>query len=150
MGLRLFCTFSIVCSGCVTAPPVPPAPTMETRVVLPSGEMSKTKISGPSETDFRRSVQQSNQQKAQIEQCYNLSLEKSPHRQGTVSIQFTLAVNGTVSNALVESDTIKDEVLNACLCRTIDSWIFPGLIEEETDFIYPFVFVAAQQVEPKH
>ncbi len=78
---------------------------------------------------------------AQIRYCYQRELNKDPSLSGKIVVKFTIAADGTVSDATIDSSTMNSEAVESCLCGRFLRFVFP---EPEGGGIvvvtYPFVF----------
>jgi TonB family protein len=70
--------------------------------------------------------------------CYLHALRLRPDLAGRVVVRFTVDPAGAVSSARVESDSVGDPTMSACMLDAVRHWRFPAGTESET-VSYPFV-----------
>jgi TonB family protein len=80
----------------------------------------------------------------QVRYCYQDALVRRPSLEGRLVTQFTIAPNGRVLAAVVQSSTLKEVSVEACVVNAIKRWEFPapnggGLVMVS----YPFSFAPA-------
>jgi hypothetical protein len=93
-------------------------------------------------SEIRRTVQR---HENDIRVCYNHALQRDPVAAGRVSMQFLIAVDGTVPVAFVESSAIDDWRLHECISATIRRWTFPVPPGVRPSVVrYPYVFSATR------
>jgi hypothetical protein len=78
---------------------------------------------------------------AQIRYCYQRELQKDPSLGGKISIKFTIAKDGSVSKASVNSTTINNGAVESCVVGRFYKMQFPepkggGIVIVK----YPFIF----------
>ena len=99
----------------------------------------KPKVSGSlDKTVIQRVMRQKRQA---IRYCYEKSLKIDPTMSGKIVVSFVITPEGTVSEASIKSNTLKNEDIKACLLKVIRSMKFPapkggGIVK----ITYPFVF----------
>jgi len=74
--------------------------------------------------------------------CYESELRLNPKLEGKVTVEFTIARTGTVTEARVISSTLHSAKVEGCMVKTIKRWRFPRP-DDEAIIAYPFVFQAA-------
>lgn len=76
--------------------------------------------------------------------CYETALRSHPHATGRVLVHWTVAADGSVSQADVRQTTLHDaKQLERCLVDEIRTWRFPKpAASGRVDVTYPFVFHA--------
>jgi TonB family protein len=74
-----------------------------------------------------------------IEACYEIALAKGPHPGGEIRIAFSIAPNGRIKEASVQSSTVKDAEVEQCTLRAFRAMQFPTA-EKPTNVSFPFVF----------
>jgi len=74
--------------------------------------------------------------------CYESELRLNPKLEGKVTVEFTIARTGTVTDARVISSTLHSAKVEGCMIKTIKRWRFPRP-DDEAIIAYPFVFQAA-------
>jgi len=76
----------------------------------------------------------------EVRACYEKKLATSPALQGRVMVQFTVGHDGTVVAAIVQSSTIDDANLNACIVEATRRWRYPPPCGDGIVIVsYPFV-----------
>jgi TonB family protein len=80
----------------------------------------------------------------QVRACYDRALKQKPSLAGIVEIRFTISVEGRVTASSVHRNTSGHEGLGKCLAVVIKRWRFPRPVGGAVDFVYPFVFSAAE------
>ena len=77
----------------------------------------------------------------EVKACYERRLTDQPGLEGRVSVQFTIAATGAVSNSALAQSSMKDAAVEQCLVLAVRGWEFPrpegGGIVVVT---YPFTF----------
>lgn len=63
---------------------------------------------------------------AEVRHCFASELEHRPDVTGSVEIQFTIGLDGVVSNATVQNDEIHVPAVNECLLGRLATWTFPA------------------------
>jgi TonB family protein len=86
--------------------------------------------------------------RTRIRNCYEGRLAANPNLAGKVTVEFTIAATGRVTEAKVTQSTMADPVLDACITNVFKRMVFPaphgGGIVKVT---YPFTFVPKEQPE---
>lgn len=76
-----------------------------------------------------------------VRRCYETLLDRAPTAEGTVTMKFVIAADGSVASAAIKSSPFSETVFHDCLTSTFRSFRFP---EPEGDGIvivsYPFIF----------
>jgi TonB family protein len=80
----------------------------------------------------------------QVRACYDRALKQKPNLAGIVEIRFTISVQGRVTASSVHRNTSGHEGLGKCLAIVIKRWRFPKPVGGAVEFVYPFVFSAAE------
>jgi hypothetical protein len=81
---------------------------------------------------------------SEILYCYNSELQKDPSLQGKLSVSFTIAGSGAVSEAVVLQDGLENVPLEACVLARIQRWRFPEPKGGgEVVVSYPWIFTQA-------
>jgi hypothetical protein len=76
-----------------------------------------------------------------VRTCYEKGLSRNLDLQGRISYQFTIAADGTVITAMVQSSTMNDVTVEDCLGQEICTWEFPRPIGGGIVIVsYPFNF----------
>jgi hypothetical protein len=78
---------------------------------------------------------------SQIRYCYERELTRTPGIGGKIKMKWVIAADGTVTQAVVESDAMGNVGVTTCLIDKIRTWTFPkpkggGIVIVS----YPFVF----------
>ena len=78
----------------------------------------------------------------QIRYCYHKELAKNPSLTGKVNVQFTIASNGSVSNATIKESTFgeKGTMVESCLTTRFTRFTFPKPDSGIVIVNYPLVF----------
>ncbi len=77
----------------------------------------------------------------QIRHCYEQLLQRSPNAAGSMTVNWIIGADGTVTSAQVAQSAISDSVMKGCVTGRITRWRFPK--PRGTDSVtvnYPFVF----------
>ncbi|MEE8408973.1 MAG: AgmX/PglI C-terminal domain-containing protein, partial [Myxococcota bacterium] len=82
-----------------------------------------------------------NQEKTQIQYCYEIELQRGPVSDGTINVKWIIAATGSVAKAMVTDSTLKNRNVERCITAKIKHWKFPppaggGIVEVN----YPFIF----------
>lgn len=81
--------------------------------------------------------------RGQIRECDESTKADSGLIDRRVVVAFTILVDGSVTNARVESSTAANTKLEACILSQLESWKFPKPMSlAEVDVSYPFIFRA--------
>ncbi len=72
--------------------------------------------------------------------CYERALAKNPSLTGKVQVTWTIAVDGSVSDAVIKSDDMHDAAVASCLVARVKRWTFPKPKGGVVVVTYPFVF----------
>jgi TonB family protein len=75
-----------------------------------------------------------------IVRCYERALKGNPRLAGQVVLGMTVTANGRVGRVSVESSTVADESVGACMVGVARGWRFPPTDGPEVHISYPFVF----------
>jgi TonB family protein len=73
--------------------------------------------------------------------CYEQKLAVKPDLEGRVAVKFVIAPDGSVKGSKVDSSTVNDAEVEACIAKAVARWTFPippdgGLVVAT----YPFIF----------
>lgn len=90
-------------------------------------------------SDIQRVV---NARKRGVQYCYEKALQANPELQGKVTINFRVALNGSVQKVLIERSTIGNKTVESCIKRQVMRWKFPKPDGGICAIKYPFVFSA--------
>ncbi|GAB4291420.1 MAG: hypothetical protein Kow0090_04920 [Myxococcota bacterium] len=106
------------------------------------------KTTGPIDVDGSLSPQQIarvvKSRLSAVQNCYETALKRNPKLQGKIVIAFTIAKDGRVKGADVESSTISDPSVASCIISRLRHWRFPAPDGGEVTASYPFIFSPAQ------
>ena len=80
--------------------------------------------------------------RAQMQFCYQKQLTRSPNLAGKVSLQWVIAMDGSVIRPKVKSSSLGNDDVESCLVRALANWKFPKPEGGVVEVIYPFVFGA--------
>lgn len=75
-----------------------------------------------------------------VQQCYERELKRNPGLAGKLVVRFLITTAGRVGEVSIESDSMGDSNVNACIVSTIRRWVFPIKPEDEAAVTFPFVF----------
>lgn len=77
----------------------------------------------------------------EIRYCYDAAMLRQPKIEGKIVVKFTIAPNGAVKNTVVESSSITEPSLAACIEGRLKKWIFPKPKSGASVIVsYPFLF----------
>lgn len=71
--------------------------------------------------------------------CYEAALAKDPTEQGRISVKFTIAGDGAVTDAKATDTSLKSTVLIACVLQEFRAMVFPSF-SGTVHINYPIVF----------
>jgi hypothetical protein len=82
--------------------------------------------------------------RAQLRFCYESELSSHPGMTGRISVKFTIAADGSVQRADVDSSTVNDRSVERCITTRVAEWLFPkpkggGIVVVN----YPFILKAS-------
>lgn len=60
-----------------------------------------------------------------VRRCYEQVLVKQPSAEGRFTVHFTIGPDGSVIEADVVEDTIKNEQMASCIIHSVKTWKFP-------------------------
>lgn len=72
--------------------------------------------------------------------CYESEVQRQPGLHGGVTVSFTVAADGSVSDAAVAISTLQSPRVEACILRQLKAWRFPAGEGPTTVLAYPFRF----------
>jgi hypothetical protein len=78
-----------------------------------------------------------------VKACYETQLKRSPTLRGKLVMRFTIGTNGRATDVLTDSNSMGSDEVEACIIRTIKSWLFPFKPDADTTVSFPFVFAPA-------
>jgi TonB family protein len=82
---------------------------------------------------------------AEVRSCYEQGLWVSSELTGRVSVEFVIAPNGRVLNAVLQESTLKNPPVETCILRAVRTWNFPS--PEGGGIVvvgYPFTFLPSR------
>ena len=105
---------------------------------VPRVRQSKATVKGALDKDIIRRIVRAHIN--EVRHCYNKGLAKDEELAGKVTIDFTIAATGKVSDAEVDTTTLSDEDVGKCIAKAVKRWKFPkprggGVVVVK----YPFV-----------
>jgi TonB family protein len=104
---------------------------------IPDGILCKITVTGSMDRDVIRRIVRTHIN--EIRSCYNAGLTRNPGLEGQVTLQFSILATGKVGAAIVESSTIPDTEVGACIVRAAKRWSFPPIPNKSTALVsYPF------------
>ena len=81
---------------------------------------------------------------AQIRYCYQKELNRTPTLAGKVVVKFTIGADGTVASAEIQTTTLNNETVEACICARFLRMTFPAPAGAGVVIVsYPFIFKPA-------
>ena len=105
----------------------------------PTVRQAKAEVSGALDKDIIRRIVRAHIN--EVRYCYLRGLQKNPHIQGRVAIQFNIASDGKVSDSVVQEATLPDAEASSCIAARVKTWTFPRFTgDAPTQVTYPFVF----------
>jgi TonB family protein len=118
------------------------------------------KVEKPSPTpNLKRSYKQIEQviTKLYLEQvkcCYRFELKKDPKLQGKVKVKFVINAKGNVVSVEKIFSTLKNELVEEFLLKSIKKWKFPKLsddtsLDNSVTVVYTFVFLPREPEKRK-
>jgi TonB family protein len=78
--------------------------------------------------------------RAQLRYCYEVALTRKPTLKGKVSVAFTIAAQGAVTEAGIASSDVGDPAMESCVVSRVRGWLFPRVPAGWVKVTYPFVF----------
>ena len=100
--------------------------------VIGTGTLSKSKINRTIKRNSRA-----------LQACYENELKKDGSLQGTIRVQFTIALSGRVSSVSILKNTIGSRAVAKCISARVKRWRFSKPQGGEVSIAYPFVFTPA-------
>jgi TonB family protein len=77
---------------------------------------------------------------AATRECYERQLKKNPSLQGRVMLRLTIGSDGSVAEADVQGETLRDDQVNACIENRVRGWKFPEPSGGAAEVTKPFTF----------
>jgi hypothetical protein len=78
--------------------------------------------------------------RGQLRYCYEEALTHNPSLAGKLSVVFTIAAQGAVTEAAVANSNLGDAKMESCVVSRLRGWIFPRVPVGWVKVTYPFVF----------
>lgn len=75
-----------------------------------------------------------------VQQCYERELKRNPGLRGKIVVRFVITTAGRVGEVSIESNSMGDDNVAACISMTIKRWVFPIKPEDDAAVSFPFVF----------
>jgi len=75
---------------------------------------------------------------AQVHRCFESARERDPTLEGDVNVRFTLAADGSVSDANADDARPAMRHAASCVLARARTWRFPPPRDGQTVFVYPF------------
>lgn len=121
--------------------------------VLVSGAGSGPARADGTEASIKGSLAQSVVRKAvrehlgEVKSCYEAQLAANPKLEGTVTVEFTVASNGSIKSAKLHArgNTLHNAKVENCILDAIMGWQLPKPSKGEVVVTYPFAFKTAGQ-----
>ena len=80
----------------------------------------------------------------EVKYCYQQALTRRPTLEGRLVTQFTIAATGQVLAAVVQSSTLREVSVEACVVNAVKRWEFPAPDRGGLAMVsYPFTFAPA-------
>ena len=80
----------------------------------------------------------------EVKYCYQQALARRPTLEGRLVTQFTIAATGQVLAAFVQSSTLREVSVEACVVNAVKRWAFPAPDRGGLAMVsYPFTFTPA-------
>lgn len=80
--------------------------------------------------------------KAAIQFCYNIQLQRRPDLKGKVSVSWRIGLSGEVETARIAGSSLHDSRVEGCMVREIRRWRFPKPDGGSVNVTFPFYFGA--------
>jgi protein TonB len=131
-------------SGGIAAPETAPKEDLALKERKTTAVKSPFKIKGYGDGDSPRSYEDISlvveKYKGGVSFLYNKALRRDPSLRGTITVEFTIAADGTVSECKVSSSSMDDPAFEEDLVKRILQWKFPPILEGDVTVSYPLVF----------
>ncbi len=106
---------------------------------VPRVRQGKAEIMGSIDKDIIRRIVRAHAN--EVRACYEKGLSRDPNLSGRVSVRFVIGAKGKVSEAEVDTSTLKDGAVAKCVAKAVESWKFPKPPGGgDVTIRYPFVF----------
>lgn len=79
-----------------------------------------------------------------IKACYEAGLKRNPNIGGKLQLRFEISTVGKVTSADIETDTMHDPDVAACIKNRVRTWRFPAPSGGPVQFSYPFIFQSSK------
>jgi len=90
---------------------------------VPRVRHAKAAVKGSLDKDIIRRIVRAHIN--EVRYCYNKALVKDPALSGRVSIKFTIAGTGSVTESDIASETLSDGAVAKCIAKAVKRWKFP-------------------------
>ena len=80
---------------------------------------------------------------AAVKRCYEDHLAANPSLAGKVVARWTIDSRGATTDVAIDSQTIPEPAVGACLVGLIKTWRFRGPPHDSVTVSFPFVFQAS-------
>lgn len=108
---------------------------------VPKVRQGKHRVDGPLDSDIIRRIVRAHIN--EIRSCYSEGLKRWSELNGSFTIEFTIALDGTVSaSAAMDAQAFPDPAVPKCAATAVLGWKFPKPQGSEVEVRYPF------EVEP--
>jgi TonB family protein len=105
----------------------------------PVVEIGSAEIRGQLDRDIIQRVVR--EHRRELTACYEGELQRNPALEGTVSVEWVIAPDGSVAASQVDTSTLNSDAVESCITRRIRNWRFPEPRGGGTVRVtYPFVF----------
>ena len=78
----------------------------------------------------------------EVQSCYERALLKEPGLSGKASLEWTIGMNGRVTQVRTKMSTLRNPSVEGCIIGAIKSWAFPHPRGGAVIISYPFIFNA--------
>ena len=125
--------------GCSKPAPVPPEPPVDD---ARDGQSQPAEGDGePVPFDQATIDEEVRARLVDLRACYDARAERDPDLQGVITARFVIDDQGRARNIELESETVDDDALDACLAGVLSSIEFPPAPSSEAIAVtYPFDF----------
>jgi TonB family protein len=114
----------------------PPPALTQTRQV---DSVPTPRVSAPSPRQSREIQRKLNETVQSYSACYQAGLATDPSIEGTVTVQFRVEEDGSVSSARVTKSDLGSQMAEDCLCQVIRLWRFKeGYASDDFQLDFPF------------
>lgn len=142
--MRSIAVVLLALSGCSKPAPVPSEPEPVDRGVDRGEEEHTAATEGEREAvpfDQASIDEEVRARLVDLRACYDTRAERNPELQGVITARFVIDDQGRARDIELESETLDDDELDACLAGVLSSIAFPPAPSSEAIAVtYPFEF----------